>query len=268
MIRYAIVGIVQGLTEFLPISSSAHIVLAEALTGLKSPGIVLEAAVHVGTLAAVLVAFRADVAAILRSFGPRGSLELRKEVGLLIVGTVPIVALGLALRSVASRLFESLWIVGGGLLLTAVAVIVADQRARRGARRSSLGAPGAFGVGLAQAVALVPGVSRSGVTMAAGVAGGLSPARAARFSFLLSIPAVAGAAIIAVLDARSLVGGHGAAIDVAGVLVGAVAAFVVGLAALRFLLAVLRRGRLWGFAVYCAALAMATWVGAMVLPPD
>lgn len=258
MIRFALVGLIQGLTEFLPISSSAHIVLGSRLVGLTSPGLVFEAFLHLGTLAAVLIVFRSDVGALARSFGPRGNLASRKDVGLLMLGTVPVLLAGLALRGVAERLFDSLWVVGGGLLVTSLALVAANRLSREG--RRDLNTVGALSVGLAQAAAIVPGVSRSGVTISAGVAMGLSPTRAARFSFLLSLPAVAGAAAVTSWDA--LQAGGAGSIDVAGIAVGVAVAFLVGWASLRGLLSLLTRGRLWPFAAYCGVLGIFTLTAA------
>jgi len=250
MIVYLVLGLIQGLTEFLPVSSSGHLVPAERLFGLQPPGLVCEAALHLATLCAVLVAFRHDLVELIRAFGARGSLDRRKEIGLLILGTVPIVILGLVLRGSADVWFRSLWVVGAGWLATAAMVACADRRARGAAAIPS--AAGAFSIGLAQAVALVPGVSRSGFSIGAGLLVGLRPDRAARFSFLLSIPAVAGAGALVLWDAVHVPAGE--ALDIPGVAVAAGVAFVVGLLALRALLALVVRRRLWPFAAYCAAL--------------
>jgi undecaprenyl-diphosphatase len=253
VITYLILGVIQGLTEFLPVSSSGHLVLAERLFGFSSPGLVCEACLHLGTLAAVLLAFHADVADLARAFSPRGSVDRRKEIGFLVLATVPIIVAGLPVRGSADRWFHSLWVVGIGWLATAVFLLLADGRARRAAAASPT-AVGALGIGVAQAVSLVPGVSRSGFTMSAGILAGLSPERAARFSFILSIPAVAGAAALTLWDAaRSSAPGD---VNVAGLLLGTVVAFAVGLVALRAFLRLVARGRWAWFAAYCAALSI------------
>lgn len=254
MIDYVVLGLIQGLTEFLPVSSSGHLVLAERLFGLQPPGMVYEAALHLATLAAVVVAFRSDLVDLFQSLTPRGSVDRRKEIGLLILGTAPIVVAGLLVRETADTWFRSLWVVGVGWLATAAVLAAADRHARR-ARADLPSAAGAFGIGLAQAAALVPGASRSGFSIGTGIVVGLHPGRAARFSFLLSIPAVAGASGLALWDGTR--GADAANVDALGVAVGAVVAFVVGLLALRALLAFVTRRRLWPFAVYCAALGAA-----------
>jgi len=251
VIYYIVLGLVQGLTEFLPISSSGHLVLAEKLLGFAPSGLIVEAALHLGTLASLLVVFRSDIIGLLRSFSPRGTMDLRKEIGYLILGTVPIVVAGLAMRSAADAWFRSLWVLGAGWLVTAAVLVAADRRSRR-SRAALPSAAGAIVIGAAQALALAPGASRSGLSIGAGILAGLRSERAARFSFLLAIPAVTGAAGLAIWDGLRA-GGGPVGEELWGILIGAVVAFGVGLAALRFLLAIVARGRLWPFAVYCGA---------------
>ena len=261
MIDYLLLGLVQGLTEFLPVSSSGHLVIAERLLGLNPPGVLLEAMLHWGTLAAIVVALRRDLTEIMLSLYGRGSLERRREIGLLLAGTVPIVVVGLLARGVIDRIFSSFWSVAIGLLVTAAALGVAQWR-RRHAPRTWLRFGDAVGVGLAQAAALVPGISRSGLTISTAIALGVTPRAAARFSFLLSIPALLGAGMIALVD--------GGATDVAastcwpGLIVGTLTAFVVGVVAIRTLLYVIARRGLWIFAVYCGAVSVAVMIGWLV----
>jgi undecaprenyl-diphosphatase len=253
VISYLVLGLIQGLTEFLPVSSSGHLVLAERLFGLTSPGLIFEACLHLGTVAAILVFFRSDLAAFARALTPRGDIGRRKEIGLLLLGTVPIVIVGLVLRGSADRWFHSLWVVGVGWMATAGMLFLADRRARR----SSVAEPsvvGALAMGVAQSAALVPGVSRSGFTLGAGMLAGLRPERAARFSFLLSVPAVVGAAGLTLWDGvqEHALGDS----NVLGILLGSAVAFFVGLVALRAFLSFVTRTRLWPFALYCAALSV------------
>jgi undecaprenyl-diphosphatase len=248
MIRYAILGAVQGLTEFLPISSSGHLVLAQRLLGLDPPGVLVEALLHWGTLAAVVWVFRRDLWEMLCSLTPRGSIEGRKEIGAVIAGTVPIVVLGLVLRSRIDAVFSSFAIVGASLLVTAL-LLGLTGLVRHRAERNRARFLDALLVGLAQAAALLPGLSRSGATIATGIFAGMSPRGAARFSFLLAMPALFGAGLVSLWDALRATGER---IPWLGLLVGTLTAFVVGLAAIRLLLAVVGRGRLWGFAIYCA----------------
>jgi hypothetical protein len=172
VIAYVVLGLIQGLTEFLPVSSSGHLVLAERLFGLQPPGMVCEAALHLATLAAVVVAFRSDLVDLVRSLTPRGSVDRRKEIGLLILGTAPIVVAGLLVREAADTWFRSLWVVGAGWLATAAMLAAADRpRGRRGRPPT---AAGAF-----ESVWRRPLRSsrraRSGFTIGAGIAAGLHP---------------------------------------------------------------------------------------------
>lgn len=253
MIRYAVLGLIQGLTEFLPVSSSGHLVIAQRLLGLDPPGVLLETVLHLGTLAAVILVFRKDLIHLAKSLTPRGSLEGRKEIGLLIAGTVPIVVAGFLLRGTVDRLFDSLWVVGGALLVTGAALFAADRLARKAATRpEEMSFADAVLIGLAQVLSLLPGLSRSGITMAAGVSTGLSPRRAARFSFLLSIPALAGAGLLHLVDV--LREGIPAGVDPFALALACAISFGIGWAAIRGFLALVSRGRLWIFAAYCLLL--------------
>jgi undecaprenyl-diphosphatase len=257
VIRYLILGMIQGLTEFLPVSSSGHLVLAQRLLGFDPPGVLLEAILHWGTLAAILVVFRADVAAILRSLTKRGAIEDRKEIGLLVAGTVPIVVLGLLLRTTIDGIFGSAIVVGASFLATG-SLLALTAFVRRRVERNRARFSDAVVVGLAQAASILPGLSRSGATIAVGRFAGMTPRGAARFSFLLAIPALFGAGLLNLWEAVRAGSG-----DVAwlGLLVGLASAFVVGVAAIRVLLAVISGGRFWVFSVYCVAVGFLVLLG-------
>jgi len=246
VIRYVLLGLVQGLTEFLPVSSSGHLVLAGRLLSLDPPGVLLEAMLHWGTLAAIIIVFRKDLIALLRSLRGKGSVEQRKEVGFLIAGTIPVVAVGLLFRETIQSAFSSLLGVGIGLLVTALALTL-GHLARTRARRPAIRFPDAVVVGLAQAASVFPGISRSGTTIAAGIAMGLTAPQAARFSFLLAIPALFGAGLLHLLDALKTP----VAQNWLGILIGTLCAFGSGWLALRIVLRLVHRGRFWVFAVYC-----------------
>jgi len=257
VIRYALLGLLQGLTEFLPVSSSGHLVLARAALGLEVPGVALEAAAHLGTFVALLVHFRRDLRALARGLLHRG--EERRLAVLLALGTVPVVIVGVLARGPIERAFSSPTLVGGMLLVTATALAVGQCRARR-AFRERPALRDAVGIGLAQAAALLPGISRSGATVAVGITGGLTPPAAARFSFLLAVPALAGASGFALLGAATEGG-----LDWSGLATAFAAAFVSGLLALRLFLRFLRAGVLWPFVLYCAALGIPALVGNALL---
>lgn len=258
MIRYALLGLVQGLTEFLPVSSSGHLALGQALLGVESPGLALEAAVHLGTLGAVLLYFGGDLLAL--AGGLATDRAARRYVLLLALGTLPVALVGLLLGEVLEGAFASPRAVGGAFLGTALLLGLGAWAARR-ARRETVTVGDAGAVGVAQALALLPGISRSGATVAAGLLRGLSPASAARFSFLLSIPAIGGASALALARA---VGEPG--LSPGGLALAGGCAFASGLLGIHVFLSLLRRGKLWPFALYCTALGLAAlaWGGAVV----
>ena len=255
MIRYVLLGLVQGLTEFLPVSSSGHLVLAGRWLSLDPPGVLLEAMLHWGTLAAILIVFRKDIVELLKSLRGKGSVEQRKEVGFLIAGTIPVVAVALLFRETIQSAFSSLLGVGIGLLITAL-VLTLGHLARARARRPSIRFSDALVVGLLQAASVFPGISRSGITISAGMSIGLTAPQAARFSFLLAIPALFGAGLLHLLDALKTPGTQ----NWLGILIGTLCAFGSGWLALRVVLRLVRRGRFWIFAVYCFIVGAVTVV--------
>jgi len=260
-------GIVQGLTEFLPISSTAHLRIVPALLGWDDPGAAYSAVIQCGTLAAVCVALRRDIAALLhgsvaglRSGRPLASPEFRTSL-LIALGTLPIVAVGFAARHLIRGEARRLEVVIGALLFTtllmAAAELICRRRRRLGvAARDGLAAitfADGLTMGLAQVLALVPGTSRSGVTISSGMATGLDRSTAARFSFLLSLPAVAAAGLLEAWQQRHEIFGSSDAIITAAV--GTLSAGIVGYLAIRWLLRVLTSHTLWPFIAYRVALA-------------
>ncbi len=241
---------VQGLTEFLPVSSSGHLVLAQKYLGIDAPGIVVEVALHVATALAVLIYFRRRLGAIFTAAvgGKGGWLRF---VGLIVVASLPAAAVGLALEGRIELLFESTRAVGAALLFTGAVLAASSLIRRRDAKLAELGFAAALAVGAAQALAITPGVSRSGMTIVAGLLVGLAGSEAAAFSFLLSVPAILGAAA---LEATKIEGFQG---NWPGLATAFGVAFVAGLAAIYVVLSSLRgRGFGW-FGAYCAALGLA-----------
>ena len=247
MLESILLGILQGLTEFLPVSSSGHLVIVQSLLpGFAAPPVLFDVVLHAGTLAAVLAYFRRDLFGIAEGVLRPAEGGLRFPF-LLAVGTVPVVLAGLFLRRELEALFEVPRAASGGLLLTAVLLFAAGIKGMGGKHSlESLGLKGAFLIGIFQAVAIMPGVSRSGATIAAGVFLGLSGEEAARFSFLLSIPAIA---LAVLLQAGVLPGVH----DLAVFLAGGIAAALAGWASIAFLMRLLGKGVVFPFAVYCLA---------------
>lgn len=241
-----ILGLVQGLTEFLPVSSSGHLRVIEVLTGVKAPGVFVEVSLHVATLFAVLVVYGASLWSIVRGTlsGDRASL---RRAGLLVIATIPAAILGVLFHKQVEEAATSLVLIGICFVITGIALW--STKERHGMRPEPTVA-GAVVIGLAQSVAaLLRGISRSGSTVTAALWVGLDPVDAAEFSFLLSIPIIAGAA---------LVEGRHATVDIAAVGAGPLAlsfavAFVAGIFSIRFLVAMLKRGRFYLFAPYCWA---------------
>ncbi|MEJ5368215.1 MAG: undecaprenyl-diphosphatase UppP [Bryobacteraceae bacterium] len=201
----AILAILQGLTEFLPISSSAHLALAPWLLGWKDQGLAFDIALHFGTLLAVLLYFGKDwvrifAAAIGR---PRSGAEEdvpRHMLWMLAAGTVPVGIAGLLLKDAAETVFRTPWVIGTMLILVGLLMAWAERSARFSRGIGEVGWRDAMAVGMAQALAVIPGTSRSGITLVAGLFRGLDRASAARFSFLLGTPAIGAAAADAFFD--------------------------------------------------------------------
>jgi undecaprenyl-diphosphatase len=246
-----VLGIVQGLTEFLPISSTAHLRIVPALLGLADPGAAFTAVIQLGTLLAVFVYFAKDIRQIII-----GLLRGTDKLGWLIaVGTVPVVVFGLLFKHHIETGLRSLYVIATAMIVIALVLAVAEWLERRRQRLRELQEVGwldAIVVGCAQAVALIPGSSRSGCTIAGGLFRGLNRAAAARFSFLLSLPAVLAAGVLELKDVRLESG-----TDITNLVVATVVSFVVGYATIEFLLGYLRRHTMWLFIWYRLALGAA-----------
>jgi undecaprenyl-diphosphatase len=249
-----ILGLVQGLTEFLPVSSTAHLLFTEAFLGITRPGILLEAVLHLGTALAALVLFWPDVrrlligwwASLARRAEPSDARGYGRLAWLIILITVITAAVGLALADPFERMFGSLRGTAVQLILTGVILLAAQGRERRNLTETTV--RDAVGIGVAQALSIVPGISRSGTTITAGLWLGLRRDDAARLSFLAAIPAVAGAGLFGLKDLKL-----GESIGFTGgqLLVGFLASLLSGALAIRWLLGIVRRGHLRWFAAYC-----------------
>lgn len=261
LFQAVILGIVQGLTEFLPISSSAHLRIVPALLRWNDPGAAFTAVIQIGTLVAVVAYFRQDIIRIGRAwtrglFGGRPLDDLDARLGwMIIAGTVPIVVCGLVFEHHIETTLRSLYVVATALMalaaVLALAEVLVHRRARAGQRQKELADitwTDALVTGAAQALALVPGSSRSGVTITAGLFAGMSRETAARFSFLLSLPSVLAAAAYELYAARSEL--LGSQQDVAALVVATGAALVSGYAAITFLLYYLKRHTTYIFVAY------------------
>ena len=243
-----ILGILQGLTEFLPVSSSGHLVLAQTLLHVKSSGVSFEVTLHLGTVLSVLVYFRKQLGLMILSLFKKEMVEERKMIGLLILGTIPAGVVGLLFKDFFESAFSSPLLTSVMLLVTGF-ILFLSRFSKSG--KKPVGLWSAIGMGLGQAAAIFPGVSRSGSTIVAGMLSGVQPSKAAEFSFLLAIPAIGGAAILEgkqLLSLSSDMIGH--------YIAGMVFSFVFGLIAVYTVLAMVRRGRFEYFGYYCFAVGL------------
>lgn len=257
-----ILGIVQGITEFLPISSTAHLRIVPAMLGWSDPGAAYSAIIQLGTTLAVMVFFARDIWMIGRDWvrgiidrKPFGTFEARLG-WYIIAGTLPVVAAGLLLKKFVEGSFRSLYVIAGALIVLALILTAAERLARHARDLKSVTLRDGVVVGLAQAMALVPGSSRSGVTLTAGLFLGLKRDAAARFSFLLSIPATFAAGVYELRHAFHAPEG-GPALAAAPLIVGTVASFVFGYASIAGLLRFLQTRTTMVFIVYRVLLGIA-----------
>lgn len=254
IVQAVILGLVQGLTEFIPVSSSGHLVIFQHLLGLKEPPLFFDVMVHVGTLLAVIAVFWEDVLEVIKR--PFSRLTL-----LIVIGCIPAGLMGFFLEAYFEKAFSSLLVVGVGLIITGVLLLASEYSARQqifGKNWSTASLKDAFLVGIMQGIAITPGISRSGSTIAGSLFVGLDREYAARFSFLLSIPVIIGAAL---MQAKDLVGMSIPSSEVAAVASGTLVAAVSGYVAIKLVVGMLKRGRLSLFAWYCwvVAIAVLAW---------
>jgi len=254
LLQVIVLAIVQGLTEFLPISSTAHLYLTSQLFGWQLEGLDFDIALHIGTLLAVLLYFARDwMQIVAQGFGIRmkGDDELQLNhmlLWLLAIGTIPVGVAGLVFNKQAETTWRNPFVIGGMLIAVGVVMYLAENAGRRLRDLSSLNLPDAVTIGVAQALAVVPGTSRSGITISAGLFRNLTRESAARFSFLLSTPAIAAAAGKALFDLHKKSGLHG--ILNTEVVVGVAVSAITGCFVISWFLHYLRRGGLRPFVYY------------------
>jgi undecaprenyl-diphosphatase len=253
-----ILGLVQGITEFLPISSTAHLRVVPALLGWDDPGAAFTAVIQLGTLAATIVYFRTDLwnltVGALKAIGdgkPFETHDSRLAFGI-VIGTIPIGVLGLAFKHLIEGELRSLVVVSTALIVLAIVLFIAERTARHARDFSQMTFLDAFLIGCGQTCALIPGCSRSGSTITAALFLGLKRDTAARFSFILGIPAVGAAGL---WELKSIVKHHelGSAL-IGPTVIASVVAFVSGLGAIAFLVRFLQRNSTVSFVVYRIAL--------------
>ena len=239
-----VLGIVQGLTEFLPVSSSGHLVLLQNIFGFSEPQLFFDTMLHLGTLIAVVVVMWQSI------------LDLfRKPIRLLylVIATLPAIIVTLLLKDFIESAFTGRYL-GYGFLLTAVFLTGAELLSARVQKRRKVQAGAALGMGVMQAVALFPGVSRSGSTIAGGLALGVGRREAAAFSFLMSLPAILGS----VVQGYEVFKEQALPADILPTVIGTACAAVSGFFAIKFMIALVSKKKLYGFAVYVAVLGI--WI--------
>ena len=251
LLQSIVLGIVQGLTEFLPISSSAHLRIVPAILGWEDPGAAFTAVCQLGTEAAVLIYFRHELWAIATHWlrHPRRYEDPEVRLGwFLIVATIPIGIFGFLFRDQIETGARNLWLIGTVLIVFALVLGYADRHGRHAREIDQLSARDGVLIGLAQSLSLIPGVSRSGATMSAGLLLGLERPAAARFAFLLAVPAVVASGLFELKDV--IAGDAHSTTPLGYVLVATAVAFVVGYAAIAWLLRYLAHHSVNIFVVY------------------
>jgi len=241
-----LLALIQGVAEWLPISSSGHLAIAQRQLGLKVP-VLFDVMLHVGTLGVVLIAFRKDIVKILRAIVRLDTSSNEGKLALfIIVGNVPTAVVGLIFRETFKSFFSNLTVVGAALICTGVLLLA--SRLKR--EEKKLGYVDSLLIGTAQGLALIPGISRSGATIAVGLLLGVERETAFKYSFLLSVPAIVGATV----EESTVVGGFG--VDVFTMLLGVFFAMLVGYASLKAFSRVVKGGKLHLFAPYCLILGL------------
>ncbi|MFH1189097.1 MAG: undecaprenyl-diphosphate phosphatase [Candidatus Omnitrophota bacterium] len=234
-------GIVQGTTEFLPISSSGHLVLIQGLFGMKEGELAFDIFLHLGTLISILIYFRRDILDII--------VKDRRLALYVAAASVPTFMIGMMFKDAAEELFARPHIVGYMLLATGLWLLAAALYSRfaRSGDRKKLGFVNSLIMGAAQGIAVIPGISRSGATIGAGILSGIDKEKAVRFSFLLAIPAIAGASLLKCRD----IGAGLSSGDALSFTAGAIVAMITGLASISVLLKMVKTDKLYIFGIYC-----------------
>jgi len=259
-----ILGAVQGLTEFFPVSSSGHLVVFQQMMGIKEPVLLFDISVHVGTLAAIVVYFFNDIISILKSLLLSLSDRMKGQAAhftdsetadinmawMIVAGSVPTAVIGFGLQMMSDVLFSSLIIVGASLLLTGMILLGTRWVNQKSVPEMKLSVKQALLIGTVQGIAVIPGISRSGSTISAGLFLGVNQDVAIRYSFLLSIPAILGALVLQLITGGPEAGGGSVGVLASGL----VSSFVVGYIALSLLVKMVQKGHLYVFAPYCILL--------------
>ena len=248
-----ILGIVQGIAEFLPISSSGHLVIVGALLerysnlSIQAENATMNVALHFGSLMSIVVVYWKDIFELRRNF---------RLILMIVLATLPVGLVGVLLKDQVESLFNEPFYAGCALMATAAMLLIAKKFQRREHSKEEVTAPTAFLVGMFQAIAIIPGISRSGSTIAGGLLCGLNRPDAARFSFLIALPAIGGATVLQLKD--FVTGEEKVEPQLLPILVGTLVSFVVGIFCLRWLIRLVVADRLHFFAIYCVVAGLST----------
>lgn len=256
MIEIIVLALIQGFTEFLPISSSAHLILPSQILGWHDQGLAFDVAVHVGTLVAVIIYFRKEVVDILaawfKSFGAQGNTEDSKLGWFIILATIPAAVLGLLAKEFVETYLRSAWVIATTTIIFGLLLWYADVKGKQIKTIYQLNWKSALTIGLAQAMAMIPGTSRSGITMTAGLMLGLNKQSAARFSFLLAIPIISMMGLYYTIE---LALGEDL-VDWQTLILGAVLSFLSAYACIFMFLKVIEKMGMLPFVIYRLALGV------------
>lgn len=261
LVHATVLALLQGLTEFLPVSSSAHLILPAALLGWEDQGLAFDVAVHLGTLFAVVLYFRRELFAIARGMllqVTQGTASDDSRLGwYLVVATLPVIIAGLLLKDVVETQLREVWVLTASTLVFGLLLWVADRKPSPGRVMQTLGWRSVLLIGFVQVLALIPGTSRSGITMTAALFCGLDRAAASRFSFLLSIPVIAGAALLLIVDLMQQ-----AHVNWAGLLYALVVAMLTAFGCIHWFLNIIMRVGFLPFVIYrmLLGLVLLFWV--------
>ena len=250
IIEIIVLALIQGLTEFLPISSSAHLILPSQILGWQDQGLAFDVAVHVGTLIAVVIYFRKEVVEILgawfKSFGAQGATDDSKLGWWIIIGTIPAAVLGLIFKDLIELYLRSAWVIAVTTILFGLLLWYADVKGKQTKTIYQLNWKSALMIGMAQAMAMIPGTSRSGITMTAGLMLGMNKQSAARFSFLLAIPVISMMGLYYTIELA--LGDH--IVDWTTLILGAGLSFISAYACIFFFLKIIERMGMMPFVIY------------------
>jgi len=243
-------GIIQGMTEFIPISSSGHLVFGQELLGIKQPGNVFEILVHLGTLLSVIVVFFAEIRSIIFSLNKK---KTQNFIIFILLGTLPSAIIGLGMKDFFYFLFDNITVVSVSLIFTGIILFISSFAKKMDKELSILSS---ILIGLAQSLAIIPGISRSGMTISAALFLGLSPKDAAKFSFLLAIPAISGAGLLMTINMEY----YAYSLPFSIAISAFISSFIIGVIALKWLLGWLEQGKFHYFGIYCFVVGFVTLV--------